>query len=95
MIKYIPVILMGILLVSCGKKTVPAKTEEPAKPAVVKPIKTPVPKVITVNDNAARKSAEGRLYYDLEGKRYWKNKKDGKYYLYHKGMFENKDFQKR
>ena len=51
MIKYIPVILMGILLVSCGKKTVPAKTEEPAKPAVVKPITTPVPKVITVPEN--------------------------------------------
>ncbi len=57
------------------------------------PIKTPAPKSITVNDKAATQTADGRYYYDLEGKRYWRNKKDGKYYLYYKGMFENKNFQ--
>ncbi|MBK8711529.1 MAG: hypothetical protein IPL97_06630 [Niastella sp.] len=93
MFKYILAILLVAFVISCSKKTVPVKTEEPAKPVVVKPIKTPVPKVIAVNDSAAKKSTEGRLYYDLEGKRYWKNNKDGKYYLYYKGMFENKNFQ--
>ncbi|MEO6404567.1 MAG: hypothetical protein ABIY51_01805 [Ferruginibacter sp.] len=56
-------------------------------------LKTATPKSITVNDKAATKTASGRLFYDLEGKRYWRNKKDGKYYLYYKGMFENKNFQ--
>ncbi len=57
------------------------------------PVKTAVPKSIAVNDAAAKKTVNGRYYYDLEGKRYWRNKKDGKYYLYYKGIFENKDFQ--
>jgi hypothetical protein len=57
------------------------------------PVKTATPKAITVNDKAATRTADGRYYYDLEGKRYWRNKKDGKYYLYYKGMFENKNFQ--
>lgn len=79
-----------------------AKTEEAAKgeaevekkAPVIKPIvKTAIPKMITVNDRAAKKTVSGRYYYDLEGKRYWRNNKDGKYYLYYKGMFDNKDFQ--
>jgi hypothetical protein len=57
------------------------------------PVKTAVPKSIVVSDAAAKKTVNGRYYYDLEGKRYWRSKKDGKYYLYYKGMFENKDFQ--
>ena len=59
----------------------------------VPPVKTRTPKKITVNDKAATRTTDGRYYYDLEGKRYWRNKKDGKYYLYYKGMFENKNFQ--
>ncbi|MDB5200909.1 MAG: hypothetical protein JWQ27_318 [Ferruginibacter sp.] len=39
------------------------------------------PQVIVVNDKAAGKTADGKLYYDLNGYRYWKNNKDGKYYL--------------
>lgn len=71
-----------------------AKVEAAKKAPVIKPIvKTAIPKVITVNDSAAKKTVNGRYYYDLEGKRYWRNKKDGKYYLYYKGMFDNKDFQ--
>ncbi len=103
-ISLLPVLFVFIVLQSCSRKTTPAKTEEPTattttevpvkKVVVYKaPIKTPVPKSITVNDNAATKTIQGRYYYDLEGKRYWRNKKDGKYYLYYKGMFENKDFQ--
>ncbi len=69
--------------------------EAPAKENIVyrAPVKTATPKVIVVNDKAATKTVEGRYYYDLQGKRYWRNKKDGKYYLYYKGMFNNKDFQ--
>ena len=64
-----------------------------AKMGYTVPVKTPVPKSIVVNDAAAKKTVNNRYYYDLEGKRYWRNKKDGKYYLYYKGMFDNKDFQ--
>lgn len=97
--------LTGMLLMqSCSRKTTATKTAEAemaakeemaAKKAVLykPPVKTPVPKSIIVNDKAATKTVEGRYYYDLEGKRYWRNKKDGKYYLYYKGIFENKDFQ--
>jgi hypothetical protein len=41
----------------------------------------------------AMKAVNGRYYYDLQGKRYWRNNRDGKYYLYYKDMFDNKDFQ--
>lgn len=58
-----------------------------------KVIKTAVPEVITVNDVAAKKTVDGRLYYDLNGKRYWRNKRDGKYYLYNKSMYNNPDFK--
>ena len=72
-----------------------ATVVEPVKEKIVyrAPVKTATPKVIVVNDKAATKTVEGRYYYDLQGKRYWRNKKDGKYYLYYKGMFNNKDFQ--
>jgi len=90
--------VFGLLLIisACSKKSVPSKEEttaaETKKPAV-KIIKTPTPKSIVVNEAAAKKTVDGKYYYDLEGKRYWRNKKDGKYYLYYKGMFDNKDFQ--
>src|SRR5690606_35171293 len=72
-------------------------TPDPA-PVVKKPVekKKPapaLPKVISVNDVAAKKSVDGRLYYDVEGKRYWKNFKDGKYYLFDKTMYNNPDFK--
>lgn len=94
--------MLGLmLLISCNKKTTPSASEkkvestESVKTGTNKPvnIKTPTPSVITVNDKVAKKSADGRLYYDLEGKRYWKNYKTGKYYLYHKSMHENPDFR--
>jgi hypothetical protein len=71
-----------------------AIVEMKAKMGIKAPVKTAVPKSIVVSDAAAKKTVDGRFYYDLEGKRYWRSKKDGKYYLYYKGMFENKDFQK-
>lgn len=60
------------------------------EPKKAKPV---FPKSITVNDQAAKKSTDGRLYYDVMGHRYWKNYKDGKYYLYNKSMYKNPDFK--
>lgn len=73
----------------------PKKTDSVVvKKVVIKPkIKTPVPKVIVVNDVAAHKSIDGRLYYDLEGHRYWKNYKNGKYYLFNQSMYNNAAFK--
>jgi len=88
-----------LLITACSKKTTPTTeattSNESKKPTEIyrPPVKTPTPKAIVVSDAAAKKDVNGRYYYDLEGKRYWRNKKDGKYYLYYKGMFENKNFQ--
>lgn len=92
-----------LVLTACSRKTTTvvkkeetkteAKTEvKPEKPKPVV-VKTPTPTSITVNDKVAKRAVDGRLYYDLEGKRYWKNFKDGKYYLYNKSMHENPDFK--
>jgi phosphate-selective porin len=87
-------------LVGCSKRTHPetASTTNTTGPAATKPIKRAtikkeVPKVITVNDKAAKKSLDGRYYYDLEGHRYWRNNRDGKYYLFNQSMFDNPDFK--
>jgi hypothetical protein len=107
--KFYPIILItGLLVLSaCSKRTVTttstkekeektasttSSTEATATPKR-EPVKTPTPKFITVNDKIAKRTPEGRMYYDLEGKRYWKNFKDGKYYLYTKGLLENPDFK--
>lgn len=63
------------------------------KPAPTQAPKPEFPKVITVNDNAASKSVDGRLFYDVLGHRYWKNYSDGKYYLFDKSMYNNPDFK--
>lgn len=68
----------------------PVETEKPAPKPEAKP---EFPKVITVNDNAASKSVDGRLFYDVLGHRYWRNYKDGKYYIFDKSMYNNTDFK--
>lgn len=86
---------------SCSKKTVPhaeATTAAPAKPVVKKPVvkkppPAPIAKVIIVNDSVAKRSFDGRLYYDVEGRRYWRNYDDGKYYLFNKSMYSNPAFK--
>ena len=90
-----------LLISSCSKKHIPestnaetntAKTDSIAvKRAMVKRMATP--KVITVNDKVAKKSVDGRLYYDLDGHRYWKNYNDGKYYLFNQSMYKDKAFR--
>src|SRR5258705_13525169 len=84
--------LIILTISSCSRKNHPSET---ATTTTVKPktIKTAVPKVITVNDKYAKRSVDGRYYYDLEGRRYWRNNKDGKYYLFNKAMFDDEDFK--
>lgn len=100
---FIVAILMT-LLYSCSRKTHPAKTSSEtvttktdtsatAKAITRKKTKTVLPNVIVVNDSAAHKSVDGRLYYDVMGHRYWRNNKDGKYYLFNKSMYNNPDFK--
>ncbi|MEO6684301.1 MAG: hypothetical protein ABIN48_15860 [Ginsengibacter sp.] len=55
--------------------------------------KTVYPNIITVHEAAAKKAVDGRMYYDINGRRYWKNFKDGKYYLFDKSMYNNPDFK--
>jgi hypothetical protein len=91
--------LMIFIVIGCSKKSHPANTASTSTaPAATKPvkkttIKTAVPKVISVNDKVAKRSLDGRYYYDLEGHRYWRNNRDGKYYLFNKSMFDNPDFK--
>jgi hypothetical protein len=70
--------------------TVAVAEEKPAPKPAEKP---DFPKVISVNDEAASKSVDGRLFYDVLGHRYWKNYTDGKYYLFNKSMYSNPDFK--
>ncbi len=65
-----------------------------AKPAVKRKAPESIPKVIVVNDQFASKSVDGRYYYDLQGHRYWRSNKDGKYYLYNKSMQTDEAFKK-
>lgn len=64
------------------------------KPVVKTKPKESIPKVIVVNDKYASKSVDGRYYYDLQGHRYWRNNKDGKYYLFNKSMLTDDAFKK-
>lgn len=101
---FIVAFLISLLIFSCSRKTHPAKTSSETttkkndttsatKMVVKKRPKAVFPKVIVVNDSAASKSVDGRLYYDVMGHRYWRNYKDGKYYLFNKSMYNNPDFK--
>ncbi|HEV2832960.1 MAG TPA: hypothetical protein VGW31_13350 [Hanamia sp.] len=76
------------------KKTPPETETKTETRVVARNPKAVIPKVITVNDAAAHKSVDGRLYYDVEGRRYWRNNKDGKYYLFNKSMYNDPAFKK-
>lgn len=89
--------LVIITINSCSKKTHTSGTADNTV-ATTKTVKkspriTTVPKVIAVNEKVAKKSVDGRYYYDLNGHRYWRNNKDGKYYLFNKSMFDDDDFK--
>lgn len=94
------IIFFFTLVTACNRKANPSASgsssnERPAETKTVKKavVKTAVPKVIVVNDSVAKRAVDGRYYYDLEGRRYWRNNRDGKYYLYYRGIFENSDFK--
>ena len=78
--------------ISSGKTNDEASME---KTTVKRMPKATFPRIISVNDSAASKSVDGRLYYDVMGHRYWKNYKNGKYYLFNKSMYSNPDFKKQ
>lgn len=101
-------VIAGLLLAGCSKKHQPQSTitvteagksteikkEEGKAESVVKKVaKAPVSKMITVDDRAAKKTPDGRLYYDIEGKRYWKNYDNGRYYLFNKKMYNDPAFK--
>lgn len=100
---YIPALFILISLLSCSKKIHPDTTvtssvlttdNTVAKKTVIKrKPQEAVPKVISVNDLSAQKTVDGRYYYDLQGHRYWRNNKDGKYYLFNKSMYTNDAFK--
>ena len=92
--------LIIVVAAGCSKKSHPADASATNSnaPAAAKPVKklavkTAVPKVISVDVKVAKRSVDGRYYYDLEGHRYWRNNRDGKYYLFHKLMFDDPDFK--
>lgn len=91
------VVFLTASLFGCSKKNHPTSTAATSVPTTKTAKKssriTTVPKVIAVNDKVAKRSVDGRYYYDLGGRRYWRNNKDGKYYLFNKSMFDNEDFK--
>jgi hypothetical protein len=91
-----------IVFAACSKKVHPVATETTTlkvdsatavKKRVIKRKPEPLPKVITVSDISAKKTVDGRYYYDLQGHRYWRNNKDGKYYLFNKTMYADDAFK--
>src|SRR5665647_1057070 len=62
------------------------------KPVIKRKPKESIPKLIVVNDKYANRSVDGRFYYDLQGHRYWRYNKDGKYYLFNKSMLTDAAF---
>ena len=90
-----------ILIYSCNRRQAPQQTASvtsatttalAVKKPAAKKVSTLVPRVIAVNDNVAKKNIDGRLYYDLDGHRYWRNYNDGKYYLFNKSMYSDSAF---
>lgn len=93
-------LIVAALITGCSKKQQPQASNTAANKTVEnKPVekkavkKMPAPKVITVDDRAAKKTPDGRLYYDFNGKRYWRNYNDGKYYLFNKKMYNDPAFK--
>jgi hypothetical protein len=94
-------LLFVLLISSCSRKHIPEianKKTNSTKPDSVAAKRAEVkrmaaPKIIAVNDKVAKKSVDGRLYYDVNGHRYWKNYNDGKYYLFNQSMYTDSAFK--
>jgi hypothetical protein len=77
-----------------GKPLVNIATATPVRTMAKRTVtKTAIPKVIQVNDKIAKKNIDGRLYYDVEGHRYWRNYNDGRYYLFNRSMYTDSAFK--
>ncbi|MBS1929288.1 MAG: hypothetical protein IT254_04810 [Chitinophagaceae bacterium] len=97
-----PLLFISVLFLvaSCQRKSTPPPPPPTPEAAVSHPVNKikitekprKVAKVIIVNDQAATKTPDGRYYYDLDGQRYWKNFRTGKYYIYRKGINADPDF---
>lgn len=93
------IFISALVFTACSKKTQPtsAVVNKPVVTKTTAPVakkkKIPTPKIITVDDRAATRAPDGRLYYDFDGKRYWKNFDDGKYYLFAKAMYADPAFK--
>ena len=95
--------IMLNIFFSCSRRSTPHNSKAGSersndsgltkKTSTAPKVRTPVPTVIIVNDAVAKKTVDGRYYYDLNGKRYYRNNKDGKYYLFNKSMYSNPDFK--
>lgn len=93
------------ILLGCSRRTHPAQTaENPGAISNTSAVKKSsassnrikeIPKVIIVSDSVAKKSIDGRYYYDLNGHRYWRNNRDGKYYLFNRSMYTDDAFRKQ
>ena len=82
-----------IAVIGCNRKQSPQHTADDNKTVTITPAKKiPLARVIVVNDKAAKKAVDGRMYYDLDGHRYWRNYNDGKYYLFNKSMYNDPAF---
>ena len=96
--KYL-IVLILITIFSCSKKTHPDASAIDKNGTPVVKVKTtthrPLPKTLDVPDKIAMRSPDGRLYYDIEGHRYWKNYVNGKYYKFDKSMYNNPAFKPR
>lgn len=94
-INLVLIFLFIVTISSCSKKSHPAETVTTTETTVIKKRKvvTTIAKVIIVDDKVAKRSIDGRYYYDLQGHRYWRNNNDGKYYLFHKSMFDDDAFK--
>jgi hypothetical protein len=90
--KYLILILL-IILFSCSKRQHPQAASNGNSLSAKKNSVTTVPKILTVEDKIAIKSVDGRLYFDFEGHRYWKNYNNGRYYLFNKSMYNNPAFK--
>ena len=77
---FFSILISAIYLYGCSKKVYPTNPETNAvvstktdtmaavkKVIKKRKIKEPVPKTIAVNDAIAKKTVDGRLYYDLDG----------------------------
>jgi hypothetical protein len=88
------ILLSLITIFSCSKKHLSSTTAKNG--ATIKANAAPhrpLPKMLDVPDKIAMKSIDGRLYYDIEGHRYWKNYVNGKYYLFDKSMYNDPAFK--